>query len=162
DLGDALKPGNDTYKFEPKPMAGTITRPSILRGPEIFIREEHTTPSITVGFFFPGGRLFEDEGNSGITELLLRSMLKGTQEPPPAKTGHTAAFLAMQLELWGGQLTPVVDDDYFGFILTVLSKNVEPSLKLLLEIVRYPKLDPAEVEKEKAALLARIRRAKDD
>ncbi|MBI1745979.1 MAG: insulinase family protein [Acidobacteria bacterium] len=162
EMAGALLPANDNYAFEAKQTAGAIIRPSILRGPEIFIREEHTTPTLTIGFFFPGGRSLENEKNSGISELLLRAALKGTVEPPPSKLEHSASFLATQMEMWGGRITPVVDDDYYGYLLTVLSKNVEAGLKLLLEVIRQPKLDVNEVEKEKAAMVSRIRSAKDD
>jgi zinc protease len=162
DYRSDLKEPNQAYKFVPKQTMAEIIRPSILRGPEIFIKEDHTLPTITLGIFFPGGKLFETEANSGITELVLRAALKGTQPPPPAKYGRSADFIATQMEMWGGEIKPVVEDDYFGYVLTILSKNIEDGIKLLLEIIHHPKFDTEEVEKEKTALLARIRADKDD
>ena len=58
---------------------GAIRRQSILRGPDVYILEDHRLPLVSFGIFFPGGRLLETEQNAGITELSLRSALRGTK-----------------------------------------------------------------------------------
>ena len=61
-------------------MMGTIQRRSILRGPDVYILEDHRLPVVSFGIFFPGGRLLETAQNAGITELTLRSALRGHEE----------------------------------------------------------------------------------
>lgn len=150
ELIKVLKPSNENYKFQPTQIVGRgVVRASILRGPEVYVREEHMLPLISIGVFFPGGLADETEANSGITELMLRSMLRGTR----TKSGD---LIAAQIELWGGEIEPVVEPDCFGYLLTSLSKNAEDSLKLLFEALREAKFEPEMVEKAKQTLLADI------
>jgi zinc protease len=120
---------------------------SILRGPELFIREDHTNPLIEMGFFFPGGKLDEKKNNSGITKMLLRMILRG---------GADAMRSHQQLEIYGGKARPVVRDDYFGFCFSIPSQNVEEGLRLLLDAVQSPNFDNEEVERQKEIQSAEI------
>src|SRR5262249_55539940 len=47
-----------------------MVKASVLRGPELFIREDHTAPVIDLGLFFPGGKLAEKPEHAGVTALL--------------------------------------------------------------------------------------------
>ncbi len=137
----AFKPTEIRYPFQ---MA------SILRGPELYIREDHTTPLIHMGIFFAGGKLSEAKANAGITSLLLRAMLSDTKN-------RSAGQIYRQLELFGGSLTPVVRDDCFGVYFAVSSASIEPGLDLVSDMIKAPKLDPEEVERQKKLQLAAIR-----
>jgi zinc protease len=113
---------------------------SVLRGPELYIREDHTSPLIEMGLYFPGGKLNEKEDNAGITMLMSRLMLKG---------GEDVSQFYRQFEIYGGTVHPVVEDDYFGFRVAALSQNFEEALKLLLEVIRAPNFDKEEVALQK-------------
>jgi zinc protease len=128
-----------------------MQKASVLRGPELFIQEDHTSPLIQMGIFFPGGKLFEKKENSGITALMLQSMLQGFKDTP-------ADQLHQQLEIYGAEIVPVVEDDYFGFLFTVLSKNIERGMDTLLQIIKSPRFDAAEVGHERKSQLAGLGR----
>lgn len=115
---------------------------SILRGPDLFIREEHVAPLIDMGIFFPGGKSEESDANSGITSLMLQWMLRGGKDMHGAR-------LQRQLDLYGATLRPVVAGDFFGFQCTILSRNFEAGFDLLQEAVRAPLLDREEIERLK-------------
>lgn len=140
------------FKFS-EVRAGFLTA-SILRGPELFIREDHTLPLIHLGFFYPGGRLAETRENSGITALMLRSMLGATGD-------KSAGQVYRQLEIYGGRMYPVVEDDCFGFFFSVLSQNIDAALDLLGEVVTAPKFDDEYVARRRDLQLWRIRAAQD-
>jgi zinc protease len=131
-----------------------MQKASILRGPELFIKEDHTTPLIQMGIFFPGGKLFEKKENSGITALMLQSMLHGFKDTP-------ADQFHQQLELYGAEIVPVVEDDYFGFHFTVLSKNIERAMDSLLQIIKSPRFDAVEVGQERKLQLASLGRQRE-
>src|SRR6185436_9355499 len=57
-----------------------IEKRSIFHGPDIYIVEDHRLPLVSFGIFYPGGRLNETPENSGVTELMLRSALRGTSQ----------------------------------------------------------------------------------
>jgi zinc protease len=134
-----------TYKFSE--VRYPIQRATVLRGPELFIREDHSSPLIHLGVFVPGGRLSEKKDNAGITMLTLQSIFRGTKERP-------AEQFWRQLEVCGGRLEAVAAEDYFGVFLTILSRNVEAGLNLLLDTVRNPNFDKDEIERLRNIQLA--------
>jgi zinc protease len=128
---------------------------SVLRGPRVYVREDKAQPTLTVSMLFQGGRLIEDKTTSGMTELMLRSMLKST-------TSRKADLIALELESYGGRIQIINEPDFFGYTLDVLSRNAETAVKLLLEIVDSPFFDKEEIAKERNLLLADQNRQRDD
>ena len=120
---------------------------SVLRGARAFVREDRSLPKLTIGVFFQGGRLVEESANNGITELMLRAMLRSTA----ARKGD---LIALELESYGGDIQLVNEPDFFGFTLDVLSRNAEPAVKLLLDIAENPFFDKPELAREREAVLA--------
>jgi len=120
---------------------------SILRGPDIFIREDHTSPVIDMGLFFPGGKPFEKKENAGITKLLMRLLFGASK--------NKLQFYR-QLEIYGGQVQPVVTDDYFGLYFSILSKNFDEGFTLLQDAIKTPDFDNDEIARQKQMQVAEI------
>jgi zinc protease len=123
---------------------------SILRGPEMFIREDHTLPLIELGVFFPGGKISETQENSGITELLAHLILGGTEDQSRAEFNR-------RMEVLGGRLRPIIADDYFGFVFSILSKNFGRGFDLLRQSVKTPNLQKGSVDRQKSIQAALLR-----
>lgn len=140
--------GSGNFKFSE--IRSQFQTASVLRGPDLFIKEDHTAPLVQMGFFFLGGKLLETNDNSGITDLMLRTMLRGTQD-------RGADRYLRQIELYGGHIEPVVADDYSGFFLSVLSRNIDAALDLLGEAIKTPKFDKDELSRQKQLQLAEVR-----
>ncbi|HEY7180033.1 MAG TPA: pitrilysin family protein [Blastocatellia bacterium] len=128
---------------------------SVLRGPRAYVREDKAYPKISVGVYFQGGRLIEDKTTSGMTELMLRSMMKST-------TTRKFDLIAHELESYGGKIQTVNEPDFFGFTLDVMSRNAENAVKLLLDVIENPFFDKVEVARERDALIADQARRRDD
>ncbi len=128
---------------------------SVLRGPRAYVREDKAYPKISVGIYFQGGRLVEDKTTSGVTELMLRSMMKST-------TTRKFDLIAHELESYGGKIQLVNEPDFFGFTLDVMSRNAENAVKLLLDVIENPFFDKTEVARERDAVVADQARLRDD
>jgi zinc protease len=128
---------------------------SVLRGARAYVREDKTYPKLSVGVYFQGGRLIEDQTTSGTTELMLRSMLKST-------TTRKFDLIAHELETYGGEIAVVNEADFFGYTLNVMSRNAEPAIKLLLDVIENPFFDKVEVARERDALIAWQAAQRDD
>jgi zinc protease len=128
---------------------------SILRGPRAYVREDKSLPLISIGVYFQGGRLIEEQATSGTTELMLRAMLKST-------TTRKGELIAQEIESYGGEIRIVNEADFFGFTLDVLSRNAENALKLLIEVVENPFFDKTEIARERDGLLADQLASRDD
>jgi zinc protease len=132
-----------------------VEKRSIYNGPDVYIVEDRRLPLVSFGIFYPGGRLNETEENSGITELMLRSALRGTSQ-------YSSAEIARRLENAGARIQVINDPDYYGYIVEGLSGRIGQALDVLVSILQQPKFDPQEVDREKALQLARIKNLRDD
>jgi zinc protease len=140
-----LPEGPDQFKYSE--IQYSLREASILRGPELFIQEDHTLPLVHIGFFYPGGTLLESQDHSGISALLLRTLLLASRD---GETGR----LHRQLEAYGAQVKPYVGGDYFGFLLTGLSAYSEADLEILDKLLQYPKLEKEEFDRIKRVQLS--------
>jgi zinc protease len=141
--------GGIVYELMAQPVRSFDT----LHGPHVYVREDHSQPTVTIGFYFQGGRVAESASDNGLTGLMLRSMVRGSKEHPN---------VAIQLEQVGGTLQIVNEADYYGFSLEVLSRNAEPALKLLIDLIEHPAFDKVAVAREKTLALADLRQYADD
>jgi zinc protease len=136
--------------MEPLPLKDFST----LNGPRAFVREDHSLPLVTVALLFQGGRIVEDEKTSGITELMLRSMLYGTERQTPVR-------VADQLEQLGSEIEVVNEPDFFGLLITSLSRNAERTLRILRDVIEEPAFRDDDVSRARLEQLAAIRGTRD-
>jgi zinc protease len=136
-------------KFEPSYSEKALKRTSILRGPEIYVKEEHSMPLVHLGFFFPGGRINEVTSTAGITRLMLQAIVRNY-----VRRGGLLA--AGRLEALGVRLSPVVRPDFFGIQAIVLSPQLSDGVWELLRWLRAPEIEEVDVELARADLLRRL------
>ena len=127
---------------------------STLNGPRAFVREDRSLPKVTVALLFQGGRLIEEETNTGTTELMLRSMLYG----PPRRIGTQ---LSQEWEQLGAEIELIVEPDFFGFMFSVVSRNADHTLKLLRDCVEDPAFRDEDIQRARVAQIGAIRDARD-
>jgi zinc protease len=132
-----------------------IEKRSILRGPDVYVLEDHRLPLVSFGIFYPGGRLEESAKNSGITELMLRTAIRGTQR-------YNAADISRRLENNGAILQVVNEPDFYGYIVDGLSPNMSQALDVLVDVLQQPAFNEDDVNVEKTLQIARIKRLKED
>ena len=130
-------------------------RRQVLRGPEVYVLEDHRLPLVSFGIFYPGGRLYETERNAGITELMLRSALRGTRR-------YTTADVSRRLENAGARIEVVNEPDFFGYVLNGVSGQIDVALEILVEVLQDPTFPEDLVEQERALQDARISRLRED
>ncbi|MEK6321504.1 MAG: pitrilysin family protein [Acidobacteriota bacterium] len=127
---------------------------STLNGPRAFVREDHAQQAVTVAILFQGGRLVEEPTTSGATELMLRTILYGTPR-------RTFSQFTHELEQLGADVRIVVEPDFFGFILSVLSRNADRALKLLRDVIEEPAFRDDDIARARLEQIASIRDALD-
>jgi zinc protease len=123
-------------------------------GSTLVTKENHSLPLVSLGIYFKGGRLYESRDNCGITQLTLRTSLKGTQS-------KSAFEVSNLIEMLGGSVELEVQADYFGYEVKVLSDNLTKTLEILSDVIKNPLFEEEELEKEKNVLLAEIQKNKD-
>ena len=116
-----------------------LKRTSVLRGPEIFLQAEHSSPLIDIGFFFPGGRVQETESNQGITELMLRALIADTSE-----SSNWSAWKAMEKK--GMEIQLLNELDFFGLRAQLLSRDLQNGLADFMTWLRAARISSSRVK----------------
>lgn len=127
---------------------------STLNGPKAFVREDHSQPKVTIAILFQGGRVTEDTSTSGTTELMLQSILYGTPR-------RTFLQVSDELEQLGADVRVVVEPDFFGFIVSVVSRNADRALKLLREEIEEPAFRDEDIPRARLGQISSIREVRD-
>jgi zinc protease len=128
---------------------------SILRGPDVYILEDHRLPLVSFGIFYPGGRLYESEKNVGITELMLRTAIRGTKR-------FNSADISRRLENAGARLQIVNEPDFFGYILDGISGKMDQALEVLMDVLQQPSFQQDDIDREKMLQSARIKQLREN
>jgi zinc protease len=123
-------------------------------GISLICKENHSLPIVSVAAYFIGGTYMETPDNYGVTQLLVRTSLKGC-------ASSNAANIAGDIESMGGAISYEVSDDYFGYHYESMSKNLEEGLSIFSQVIINPTFPESEFQKEKKDLLAEIKRLKD-
>src|SRR5262249_37143875 len=152
-------PVTDQITSDTQVVAHDLVRPiqkrSILRGPDVWILEDHRLPLVSFGIFYPGGRLLESAKNAGITELMLRAALRGSGQ-------FDSSGIARRLENAGAGIQVVNEPDFFGYLVEGLSGKTADALEVLMDILQQPLFDEIDVSREKALMLARIKNLREN
>ena len=123
-------------------------------GATLLVEEIPRLPVTSVAILFRGGRLRETAANAGISRLALASMAKGTRT-------RNALRLAAEMESFGCSLDRVLDDDYLGLSISILSRYLPGGLDLILDVIRHPTFRTEEVERERRVQLSAMESLKD-
>ncbi len=123
-------------------------------GMALIVKERKGAPVVSAAVYFPHGRTSENSRNAGITQLMTRSLRKGTA----TRSGEE---LDREIEFLGSQLDVDVSADYFGLSLDILAKNLGAGVDLLADVVLNPAFPEKGVEEEKFLQLGAIKRSFD-
>ncbi|MEB2313305.1 MAG: pitrilysin family protein [Sorangiineae bacterium] len=116
-------------------------------GVPVYFLEQGATPVASLMLIIPRGSATDPSGKSGLTELTADLLDEGA-----GKLG--ALELSEALELIATNYAANVDIDSTALTMSLLADELEPSVKLLADIVRRPKLSAAEFARRKAQHVA--------
>jgi predicted Zn-dependent peptidase len=108
-----------------------------------------TVPIVNVAILFDAGNAADDRAKLGTEALMLSLLEEGT-------TSRDSIAIAEEQERLGAEIGAAASMDNTTISLSALKPNLAQSLDLLADIVRNPAFKPDEVERKRAALLARI------
>lgn len=145
---------SDQKKTDISLMEKEARREKLSCGATLIAKENHFLPLVSLGVYFKGGQICEFEGNCGITQLTLRTSLKGTQN-------RSAFEISNLMEMLGGSIELEIKADYFGYQTKLLSQNLADGLRIMSDVIQNPIFEQEELEKEKDILLAEIQKNKD-
>jgi zinc protease len=129
-----------------------FTLPNGLR---LLVKEDHRLPFVEFRAAFKGGVLAETPANNGITLMLGKMLLQGTQK-------RSAEKIATEIESVGGHIDSYGGNNSFGVNAEVMSDDFTTGLDLLADVLLNPIFPAAPLEREREVQIANIFARKDD
>ena len=105
--------------------------------------------SAAIGLHAFVGSRSEPDGKGGLAHLVEHMVFKGAR-------GRDARAIAEAIEDVGGTLNAWTSRDQTSFHARTLAPDVGLALELIADLVRAPKLDEAELEREKLVILSEL------
>ncbi|HEV2436072.1 MAG TPA: pitrilysin family protein [Verrucomicrobiae bacterium] len=124
-------------------------------GLRLLVKEDHRLPFVEFRAALKGGVLAETTTNNGITQLLAKTLLKGTRR-------RTATQIATEIESVGGGIDSYGGNNSFGVNAEVMSSDFQTGLELVSDVLLNPIFPPGELERERDVQIAGIYAQKDD
>jgi zinc protease len=124
-------------------------------GLRLLVKENHRLPFVELRAAFQGGVLAETARNNGITQLMAKTLIKGTSH-------RSAEDIASEIESVGGSLDTYGGNQSFGANAEVLSSDFSTGLDLLADVVLNPAFPAEAFEREREVQIANIQARKDD
>ena len=124
-------------------------------GLTLILKENHSTPIISLALYARGGLYTEEEPHQGITGFMQRMLMKGTAR-------RDAETIAADLEYLGASMSPFTGKDVFGVSLTSLSKHFLSALEVFTDCLSSPTMPRENADRERTVILSDIEKRKDD
>jgi zinc protease len=154
-----------TRPAQPTPVPGS--RAWVLEGEESGVRIfrnaggvpmlVHTRPGAIaqLGWFVRGGASDEPPLELGLTTMMTRTSLKGTER-------RSAQRIAEDSEFLGGVLSAAASTDGFQWTISVPARRIHEAVELLADVVQRPSFPEDAVDAERAVALANLASLRDD
>ena len=133
---------------------GPIQKVEFSNGLTLLLKEDHRLPFVQLRGMFQGGVLAEKMGNSGITQLMAKLLVKGTAK-------RTGQQIAEQIENVGGGIDAYGGNNSFGISAEVMSEDAALGVELLADVILNPSFPADALSRQREVQLAGIR-AQDD
>jgi zinc protease len=153
--------------FVPGPPPAPVTYPRFEReesgvrvyrtanGVPILVRRKPGAPLLHAGLFVLGGASDEREEEGGLTTLMVRTAVKGTER-------RSALQIAEEGELLGGSVSGSVAGDSFGWSISVPSRYAAAAVELLGDVAQQPVFPADALETERAVAISDVIAMRDD
>jgi predicted Zn-dependent peptidase len=113
-----------------------------------------TVETVSVGVWIEAGARDEDAAVNGASHLIEHMVFKGTER-------RDARAIAEEIEAVGGHLNAHTSREYTAYYAKVLKDDAGLAVDILADIVQNAKLDPEELERERAVVIQEIMQSHD-
>jgi len=110
--------------------------------------------SVSIGFFFRSGVLFEKEEQLGVSHFIEHMLFKGTSK-------RSAKDIARQFDRIGGFLNAFTAKDYCCYYARIMKDHLPIAVEILADMAKDSIFDPVELERERGVILEEIKMYED-
>ena len=151
----AADTGADGASTHPAAAPPEPTMRTLPNGVRLILIEDHRLPLVEVRAALPGGVLYEDEHNNGITALTARLLLKGT-------TTRSADEITDAIESSGGRIEAQAGNNTLYVNLSVLGDQLATDADVFADVLLNPSFPEKAFEREREAQTADVRAENDE
>lgn len=116
--------------------------------------EKRNIPVVCVSIAVRSGGINERLDEKGISHFLEHALYKGSKK-------RSAKKIAEEIEKYGGELNGFTAESLTCFWCKMPSINLDVALDVLTDLVKNPKFDEADIEKERKVIFEEIKMRKD-
>jgi zinc protease len=138
-----------------QPTSGEVRRTQLPNGLTVIVRHSDVAPVVAVSLLVRMGTRWETAETAGLSNFVHAVMVKGTAKRSGAELAETVAGL-------GGKLSASGEADYCEIKGTALARFWRELLGLTAELALQPTLAREEVDRERAFVLSRVQRRRDN
>jgi zinc protease len=124
-------------------------------GVHVVIKRRTNLPLVSMAIGARAGAVLEPRECAGITALMARTSIKGTQR-------RTAAQIAEIAETMGGSVSPSGGGDLIDWEITVPSRHFEAAFDLLSDVAFHANFADSALEVERKLTLSDLQQTRDD
>jgi len=126
----------------------------VLKNGMTVILEKRNLPIVSLTFAVRSGGINEHENEKGISHFIEHMLYKGTSK-------RDAKQIAEEIEKNGGELNGFTSENSTAFWCKMPSKHLNVALDVLSDMIKNPKFDKKELEKERLVIFEEIKMRKD-
>jgi len=106
--------------------------------------------SVSLGYFFTVGSRYESDSEAGVSHLIEHMLFKGSERFP------TAQVISETIEGVGGLLDAGTDKELTVYSARLASQHFELAMGLIADMVRRPRFESDELEKERRVIVEEL------
>src|SRR5438876_642279 len=103
--------------------------------------------SVTCAIMLAAGSRYETPDTNGIAHFSEHMFFKGTEHRP------TARDISAEIDAVGGEFNAFTGKEYTAYYVRCATEYRDIALDVLVDMLRYAKFDPEEIEREKGVIL---------
>jgi len=130
-------------------------RTVMANGITVLVNHDETTSLTAAMILVGGGVLTENPDNNGLTNLMIKMLLKGNQN-------MTAAEITEKLDFLGANVSADCSRDYSSISITSLTENFDQALEIISQSLLAPTFPVDELEKLKHEVEGSIKASDDN
>jgi zinc protease len=136
-------------------LANAAPVQKLSNGLRYVIREDHTSPVVSLQIWVRCGGVNEAGPTAGVSHFLEHMVFKGTEK-------LSAGQISQVVESKGGAINAATASETTHYYIDMPSDGFEAAFDVLAESVIRPSFPPVEFEKERKVILEEIKRRNDD
>ena len=136
-------------------MSSDVLYQRLGNGLQLLVKQRSHLPLLSIAIGARGGALLEPRDQAGITAMMARTSIKGTER-------RTAAQIADEAERMGGSISPYGGSDLLDWEISVPSRHFDKAFDLLADVAFNGQFPEPELEVERKLTIAGLQHTRDD